>query len=53
MFSNKFKLFTANKANNLSAVNNHFFQNNICNNLLNKVMSCGFKDMRKLRKGKN
>lgn len=52
MFSNKFRLFTANSTNNLKGINNQIFQNNTCINVLNKIMSCGFKDMRKLRKGK-
>ncbi len=52
MFSNKFRLFTVNnKTNYINVVNKQIFQNNSCKNLLNKFMSCGFKDMRKLRKG--
>ena len=51
MFSNKFRIFTVNRTNNFNAVNTQIFKNKICNNILNKIMSCGFKDMRKLRKG--
>ena len=52
MFSNKLRVFTANRVNNLNAFNKQISQNTVCNNLLNKIISCGFKDMRKMRKGK-
>lgn len=51
MFTYKFK--TSNIINhNLASIRIKNFKNNICNNLMNKIVSYEFKDMRKHRKGK-